>query len=333
MRFFSFFFLFLILLSASVLAIGVSPPKLYITYDEGAVEDFEFLVVNTGSSTTVSSFTKGVLAEYVTVHEDQFDFAGEKFHTVKASFRHPAFEELTEDQYGKQRFYVGFVDAPPENAGTVVARASIKAWVEVDIPFPGKYARIEKFEIPHVVEGEDAELSVEIFNRGTNDLSGTKVVISIINYAGEPMETLSYNNIFIRTDQRYTLDDIIDNIEQIQLQSCVKQVVISSIGEQGVNGYIWLGDYVISEQKAYAWICANKNNQHTYILQKEFEGLKKLNRYLCQGATVKFVSCRSEAKYTRAFLESVFAGKKLVLYERQVGWFLGIPISKPFWVD
>jgi len=130
-----------------------------------------------------------------------------------------------------------------------------------------------------------------------------------------------------------TIDEVIADMEKSFLKSCVKMLTISSISEQGLKGYIWLGDISISDGAARKRYQEIMEKGRSNVLQAQADLLSRLNAYFChEDAVLRFVSCRSESPYTRAFLESVFPGVEIILYEKQVGWFLGFPLMKPFWM-
>ncbi len=130
-----------------------------------------------------------------------------------------------------------------------------------------------------------------------------------------------------------SVDEIVRDLESSVLTGGLKRLDISSMGEVGVPGYIWLGDIVIWDSKAERRMEALAATGSTDTLQSEYESLSRLTRFLApEGAKVRFVSCRSEAPNTRDFLESVFPNVEVVLYERQVGWFMNMTVMRPFWV-
>lgn len=200
---FFLFFLFFIV-SPFVLAIGVSPGSIRLNYDEGAVIPFEMRIINQGTSNNVQMYVQGWMSPYVALSEYDFSFDGQRLFAINGTLKMPPYEDITE--YGPQRIFIAAKDVVPKDAGGISAVAAVKMWIEVDIPFPGKYARIESLTAEHILKGENTSVMFVVLNRGTNDLSGTKLVLSLINFEGEEVASKEFNNIFIPVNQRKTIN-------------------------------------------------------------------------------------------------------------------------------
>jgi len=195
--FFQCFFLFLLLTSV-VESIGLAPGKAYLDYDEGETATFELRVIGSTGSSKVQMYTQGWLADYVSLSETEFVFDPEKkIYPITVTIDMPPYEEITE--YGLQRFFIGAQDIV-ESSGGISASAAVKMWVEMDIPFPGKYARIKEFVVNHILEGEVTPVTATIANRGTNPLSSAKVRFSLANLKGDVLLEKEFSNIFIPVD-------------------------------------------------------------------------------------------------------------------------------------
>jgi hypothetical protein len=195
--FFQFIFLFLLLTSA-VESIGLAPGKAYLDYEEGETVTFELRVIGSTGSSKVQMYTQGWLADYVSLSEMEFVFdPDKKLYPITVTIDMPPYEDITE--YGLQRFFIGARDIV-ESAGGISASAAVKMWVEMDIPFPGKYARINELVVHHILEGEVTPVSATIANRGTNPLSDARVYFSLSNLAGDVLAEKEFTNVFIPVD-------------------------------------------------------------------------------------------------------------------------------------
>ncbi len=205
--FFLFFFslLFLSSLAPPSLGIGISPPKLYMTYEEGKVVPLDIYIINNGNSHDVSMYKQGWLAQYVSLSEKNFSFNKENYHMIHAVFKMPPYNTITE--YGPQRFYIGAHDIV-KSSGTISASAAIKMWVSVDIPFPGKYAVLHSLLVKNINQGENATASITIANRGTNDLTNARLKISLINFDGDSIDETTFHDVSIKVDTNKTFEHL-----------------------------------------------------------------------------------------------------------------------------
>jgi hypothetical protein len=202
-KFFFSFFLFLLMLSSLVSAIGVSPPKITQEFISGEEFVYDIVVVNTANPSRVTVELEGSrLAKYVTLDKESFDLPlGQTSLQMTLSF--PDYDDL-EDTYGKQVIWYRIAEVPQEG-GAFSAVTAVRGALVVNVPVPGQYGVIEDFSVTTVQEGENAEASLTIKNRGTIPLQDKPASINIFTNDDELLTSVPVPPITLSVDQEQTL--------------------------------------------------------------------------------------------------------------------------------
>jgi len=169
---FVFFSSFLLLSICSLLvsAIGISPADAYVNFVPG----YEYIIDYSVTGYRAFDFyVEGPFSEFTRVETLNH---GETSGNFRVHLQLPQ----SYDPPGKHRMYV----AAKEHAkpGNINALAGIRAFVEIDVPFPGFYADMD-VSAGDVNVGEPVFITVTVRNRGKENITDAKLDISVL--AGE----------------------------------------------------------------------------------------------------------------------------------------------------
>jgi hypothetical protein len=163
-------FLLLLICSLAVSAIGISPADAYISFVPGYEYIIDYSVTGYRS---FDFYVEGPFSEFTRVETINH---GE----TSGNFRVHLFLPQEYSTPGKHRMYVAAKEK--SKPGTVNALAGIRAFVEIDVPFPGYYAEIE-LNANDVNAGEPVFISAVVRNRGKENITDGKLALSVL--AGE----------------------------------------------------------------------------------------------------------------------------------------------------
>ncbi len=199
-RIFAYFFLFsIVLFSAKVLAIGISPADAYINF----IPNQEYIIDYTITSYRPFEFyTQGAFSEFTRIETlSQSDTYG-----------HFSLHILLPAEYdppGKHRLYVAAAEKPMP--GTVNALAIIRGFVEIEVPFPGYYAEMT-VDVKDVNQGEPVIINVLVQNKGKFNITDARVELSVLS-EGKELKKINTDSVPIETTAGYTFQAIIEGGE------------------------------------------------------------------------------------------------------------------------
>lgn len=211
MRSFLFFFVFLLLLFPLASAIGVTPPSRTIQFEDNYTGAFSFTFINNNENPDifVSLSLSSALDKYAVLSEQNFSFEGKKYHTVTVQLNLPEYEDL--GVYGTQIIRVRASERA-KASGSFSVGTAVGAWIKVKIPVPGTLGEIKAVSIANALEGKDTELTLSIDNLGTDAISDSYARVEISDFSGNRIDTLSFNNINIPTEENIILNsDVFTN--------------------------------------------------------------------------------------------------------------------------
>ncbi|MFW6311740.1 MAG: hypothetical protein ACOC1K_05840, partial [Nanoarchaeota archaeon] len=131
-------------LSARVLALGVSPAKVTMDFVPGYSNTFEYTVKDVPSNSDVNLSLEGELAKYASLDTTHLEGNGKFYVTLELP------EEI--ETPGKNRIKVVVEEVPKKDdfGGMVGTSVTMKAAIDINVPYPGKYLEIEKFRAGNV---------------------------------------------------------------------------------------------------------------------------------------------------------------------------------------
>ena len=199
------YLILLVIMSTSVLAIGVSPPKVTLDFEDGFERTFQFVVINNGGPSRVQVEVHGSdLAQYVTVENPEFDLPRGQT-PMEVTLKFPNYEDLP-NTYGRQIIRIRILETA-FSSGAFAANTGVEPWIVVYVPVPGEYGVVDRINVPTVQAGETTEATVTIRNRGTERLVNKQGRVTILSVNEEVVDVLDLPPITVEPDetQDYTV--------------------------------------------------------------------------------------------------------------------------------
>jgi hypothetical protein len=153
------FFGVLIFLCSGVFGASVTPGSYSINFEPGYSGRFSF-EFGFEKGVEAELYVSGDLAEYVTLDKERLVGGG----VVVATLNLPLELNLS----GENKIKVGALQIRDENSG-MGAVSDVRGLIKVNVPYPGRYVELV-LKAPNANVGEPVNFSVEIFNRGEEDV-------------------------------------------------------------------------------------------------------------------------------------------------------------------
>jgi len=185
----------IVTLSAQVMAIGISPADAYVNFVPG----HEYVITySVNSYRPFDFYTQGPFSEFTRIETIKHtDTSG----TFKVFLTLP--EEYEEP--GQHRMYVAAMER--QTPGAVNTIAAIRAFVEVDVPYPGYYATMD-VHANNVNVGEPVVINVNVKNKGKLNITDAKLVLDITS-DGRSVKEIRSEKMYIRTGDSYDFQTVI----------------------------------------------------------------------------------------------------------------------------
>ncbi len=193
--------IFTILLSAGAFAIGITPGKTDIAYEQGESREVEFSVINSeNTDIDLVVLVQGELNESISLSEVSFSMsAGEREKKLKYKIDIPS--GLKPGLHTSEVVVVQL----PKKSGTsqafIGASVGVATQVHVFVPYPGKYA-----EATLNVLGPESDGSMlfvfPVMSRGELDLVRVRANIDIYSSLNEKVATINTNEISLKSGER-----------------------------------------------------------------------------------------------------------------------------------
>jgi len=149
----------LIFLCGGVFGASVTPGSYSIDFESGYSGDFSF-EFGFDAGVEVELYVSGAFAEYVTLDKEGLVGGG----VVIATLNLPQESNLS----GVNKIRVGALQISEEDSGMGIV-SDVRGIIKVNVPYPGKYVEFD-LKAPNANVGEPVNLSVEMFNRGEEDV-------------------------------------------------------------------------------------------------------------------------------------------------------------------
>lgn len=195
----------LIIISPSVLALGVTPGKITIDFEPNMETTISLTVLNNDQKDfTTLALVEGDLKDYVTIENARLDFRKEEASkTVSYKVKLPR----TLDKPGTHQTMIKIRELKEsEEAGPITIGASLEviSLLLINVPYEGKYVRAEMF-ISEGGLGEETVFAISAENVGEEDVNSISAKIDIYNADGEKITTLSTDEISLNTRNKREL--------------------------------------------------------------------------------------------------------------------------------
>lgn len=187
----AWFFLALLIISTAS-AIGVSPGKRVIDYNDGSTANEKITIHNTdGVAMQVLLEPKGELAEYITLEQNELTFAAnEDKKSVGYTLKMPP--GLSPGLHSAEITAKELLEEL--DSSTIRPSLMVGSLVYIKVPYPGKYISANLY-IPEGTLGQDMKMSVAINHLGNNPIEELKAKVQIYNPQGELMSMVSSEKI------------------------------------------------------------------------------------------------------------------------------------------
>lgn len=174
----------------SASALGVTPGKTTLSFEPGKEKTVTFTVVNSEhKSSKISLAVRGDLGQYVALPYESFDItAAEGSKDVSVKINLPSTVPP-----GQHTAEIVVLQIPKEVTGSgetqVSAFLAVVTQIQVNIPYPGKFAEVE-LRIEQDKNGK-IDFLMPVHSKGSFDLTSVKAVIDVYTSLNEKVATLS----------------------------------------------------------------------------------------------------------------------------------------------
>lgn len=196
------FFLIGILLLNHMFALGVSPGRKTLDYEEGFEGEFTFNVLNSEEKDMrLVLSVEGDLKDYIYLEDNELDFSSNE--KVK-SFDYSIILEGPLP-YGRNLGRILISEVGDDELVGFGGVSTVVMEVVINVPYPGKYVELD-IMILEAGENESVMFLMPVINRGEEDLDVVRTEISILDRFKEVVGSVESESISIISMERKELD-------------------------------------------------------------------------------------------------------------------------------
>jgi hypothetical protein len=200
-RIIAFNLLIIILVSGSVMALGITPGRTTLDYEPGAESTVNFEVINSeGKDIELVVFVEGELNQSIAVSDVSFSMsASEGSKTLSYTLTMPSGLKP-----GLNTAEVVVIQLPGKSLTSeafVGATVGVATQIYVNVPYPGKYAESALNIIGPEADGK-ITFVMPVLSRGKLDLVRVRGSVDIFTSLNEKIETLNTNEVSILSGER-----------------------------------------------------------------------------------------------------------------------------------
>ncbi|MFC1741509.1 hypothetical protein ACFL3V_03160 [Nanoarchaeota archaeon] len=192
----------LVLLSSSVLAIGIVPATKNIDFKPGQKVSYSVDIVNNAhEDLEVLLYTKGEFSKNLVFVTRGSQFGkmdantkvlkmgeDEKARKVDVEFTMPDKIEVA-GPHTVKIYAVGSTPAPEGEGAVVKADIAVISKLVIDVPYPDKYAEA-RVHVLDTQSGKPVEISVPVFNKGSEDIDEVYITVKVHSADGEIVDEM-----------------------------------------------------------------------------------------------------------------------------------------------
>jgi hypothetical protein len=229
LRFLLIFFAVALLCSSSVFAFGVAPSKQVVKFDKGFRYSGSFEVINDqGKALDILVYPKGEFEKFVKIDTQSFSMSSsDSSKSVSFSVEIPD-SDLTPGDHVIELVAVGQSKNPAGSGPTVHADIAAVSQVIIQVPYPEKFIE-GKLYVPDGKAGERLQMSLALFNKGSEDVDGVSAFIDIFDASGKMIATVSTDDISIGAGDSSKLEAFYDGALEEGSYSAVARILYDSI--------------------------------------------------------------------------------------------------------
>ncbi|MEM4268386.1 MAG: hypothetical protein QXK37_06180 [Candidatus Woesearchaeota archaeon] len=187
-------FLMLLLVVQLVSGLGVGPAKSHITFSQGKTEEITLKIINTEQEDLkVAIYAKGELEKYISIENPIMHIKpDEQFTEFTYKINIPV--ELEPGLHTGEIVVLDLQNNAEftQKDTTVIATTAVTSKLELDVPYPGKYAEARMYITAGSVN-EPVQFSLPIYNFGKETIQSAYAKIEIFGATYEKIASLETN--------------------------------------------------------------------------------------------------------------------------------------------
>lgn len=185
------FLILLILVTTSVLALGITPSRKIVDFKSDLDREFSFKIVNNDNKDLdVKIYPRGELAKYVSVEASSMHISSSQH---EAAVKYKVNMPYSERKPGINQIDVVVEEMPSSSSEqvAVIGRAAVVHQLQLKSQYEGKYLRA-MLTTNNPDENEDLMLTFALFNEGAEDISSLTAEVEVLNSNSESVGTVKY---------------------------------------------------------------------------------------------------------------------------------------------
>jgi len=178
-----------LLVSTSVLAIGITPSKRIVQFKPGEKLTYGIDVVNNGQEELdVTVYARGELKDQVKLSTQKLSMgADDKSKHVNVEFTMPDKIDVA-GPHEVDIVAVGSTPAPEGVSSAIKADLAVISKLLVEVPYPDKYAEA-RIHVLDTETGRPVQVNIPVFNKGSVPLSEVYAKIEVYDKDGEKIDS------------------------------------------------------------------------------------------------------------------------------------------------
>ncbi|MBU0536634.1 MAG: hypothetical protein KKE20_06720, partial [Nanoarchaeota archaeon] len=184
------FTIMMIILSGSVIALGISPGRTDVAYDEGKPLDIMFNIINNeNKNMRLLVYAEGEYSKQVEISRNTLEMSSTES-MAQFNVRVNMIGEMKKHP-GRNKIDIKVMQLPEDTGTGKGEEVMIGSTIEVvhqiwiNVPYPGKYAEVPEVYITTPQNQNYALFTLPVYNRGREDLDDIRAVLEIYDPYGE----------------------------------------------------------------------------------------------------------------------------------------------------
>ncbi|PLW80535.1 hypothetical protein C0585_02075 [Candidatus Woesearchaeota archaeon] len=199
------------LMAFNVFAIGVTPSRLMVDYEEGKVINGEIRVANIDSKDlSFVVYPSENLAPYIQIENQNLiiDMKSDDFEkTIKYKLTLPKDMEPGQIKGG---ILVSQLIPDDADSNFITSTVTVNSQIVINVPYPGKYVKAEV----QVTQNKDGVLfNLPVFNLGNEQIDSLRAIINIKSIINEDIVSIDTNTISLNPSSKSKISAVWNNPE------------------------------------------------------------------------------------------------------------------------
>jgi len=261
----------LLLITVNVHALGITPGRTTINYEDGLEKEIKFAVLNKeGKQMEVSFSLEGELKDYITLFESSVEF-GSKEYSKEFKYKINLPEEL-KNEPGLHTAEIVALEVPKTGGGGthIGATVAVVSQLYVYVACPGKCIDAD-FEVSEIKLDGGFDFVVPVVNRGEKKINEASAIIKISSLSGEKINEVKTNTLDIESGARI---ELLASLDVLSSGEYLAEVDVSydgesktfkkqfSVGDQILNiERVWVNEFSLGGIAKFRILIENRWNQ------------------------------------------------------------------------